>query len=47
MIRCARIWTGGDQNPHFEEGWIALAPDATLSFKLTSQTRVAGGQINE
>ena len=24
MIRCVRIWTGIDQNSHFEEGWIKL-----------------------
>lgn len=28
MIRCVRIWTGEDQNSHFEEGWIELAPGA-------------------
>lgn len=26
MIRCVRIWTGEDQNSHFEEGWIDLRP---------------------
>ncbi|UYN93961.1 MAG: hypothetical protein KIT25_18185 [Enhydrobacter sp.] len=24
MIRCIRIWTGDDQQSHFEEGWITL-----------------------
>jgi hypothetical protein len=24
MIRCVRLWTGDDQNSHFEEGRIDL-----------------------
>lgn len=28
MIRCVRIWTGEDQNSHFEEGWIDIKPGA-------------------
>jgi quercetin dioxygenase-like cupin family protein len=28
MIRCVRIWTGDDQNSHFEEGSIDLKPGA-------------------
>jgi len=24
MIRCIRLWTGEDQNSHFQEGWIDL-----------------------
>jgi hypothetical protein len=24
MIRCVRLWTGVDNNSHFEEGMIAL-----------------------
>jgi hypothetical protein len=28
MIRCVRIWTGEDQNSHFEDGWIELEPGA-------------------
>ena len=28
MIRCVRIWTGEDQNSHFEEGYIDLNPGA-------------------
>lgn len=24
MIRCIRLWTGDDQNSHFQEGWIDL-----------------------
>ena len=37
MIRCIRIWTGEDENSHFEEGWIELEPGAhgdLLSGKL-------------
>jgi hypothetical protein len=26
MIRCIRLWTGDDQNSHFEEGIIDLEP---------------------
>jgi quercetin dioxygenase-like cupin family protein len=26
MIRCVRLWTGDDQNSHFEEGIIDLEP---------------------
>jgi len=26
MIRCVRLWTGDDQNSHFEEGVIDLEP---------------------
>jgi mannose-6-phosphate isomerase-like protein (cupin superfamily) len=39
MIRCVRIWTGEDQNSHFEEGWIELKPGAhgdLLSGNLTT-----------
>lgn len=28
MIRCVRIWTGADQNSHFEDGWIDIEPGA-------------------
>ena len=41
MIRCVRIWTGEDQNSHFEEGWIELEPGAhgdLLSGKLSAKT---------
>ena len=37
MIRCVRIWTGEDENSHFEEGYIELEPGAhgdLLSGKL-------------
>ena len=26
MIRCVRLWTGGDRNSHFEDGVIDLEP---------------------
>ncbi len=26
MIRCIRLWTGGDQNSHFEEGLLDIEP---------------------
>jgi hypothetical protein len=41
MIRCVRIWTGDDQNSHFEEGWIELSEGANgdlLSNKLLTTT---------
>jgi hypothetical protein len=41
MTRCVRIWTGEDQNSHFEEGWIELEPGAhgdLLSGKLPATT---------
>jgi quercetin dioxygenase-like cupin family protein len=37
MIRCVRIWTGDDENSHFEEGLIDLEPGArgdVLSSKI-------------
>jgi quercetin dioxygenase-like cupin family protein len=37
MIRCVRLWTGADNNSHFEEGMIALDHGArgdVLSGKL-------------
>ena len=48
MIRCVRLWTGADNNSHFEEGTIALArgargdvltdklPVTTVSFQETA-----------
>ena len=42
MIRCIRLWSGKDEQSHFEEGWIALAPGAhgdLLSGTLDFQTR--------
>jgi quercetin dioxygenase-like cupin family protein len=44
MIRCVRIWTGHDQNSHFEEGVIDLEPGVlsgtmattTISFEETA-----------
>lgn len=26
MLRCIRLWTGQDDQSHFEAGWIALQP---------------------
>ena len=53
MIRCVRIWTGEDENSHFEEGWIELEPGAhgdLLSGKLDTahasfQETAAGGTL--
>ncbi|MDP1751919.1 MAG: hypothetical protein Q8L22_20910 [Reyranella sp.] len=53
MIRCVRIWTGEDQNSHFEEGWIALESGAhgdLLSNKLpvshaSFQETASGGTL--
>jgi len=48
MIRCVRLWTGADDNSHFEEGMIALErgahgdiltdklPVTTVSFQETA-----------
>lgn len=53
MIRCIRLWTGNDDNSHFEEGRIALEsgkqgdllsgklPAASVSFQETA----AGGHF--
>ncbi len=41
MIRCVRLWTGDDQNSHFEEGTIALEAGArgdVLTGKLAATT---------
>jgi quercetin dioxygenase-like cupin family protein len=41
MIRCVRLWTGEDNNSHFEEGGIALEPgqrDDALSDKIDAVT---------
>jgi quercetin dioxygenase-like cupin family protein len=41
MIRCVRIWTGDDQNSHFEEGVIDLDPGNrgdVLSGKMPATT---------
>ena len=53
MIRCVRIWTGDDQNSHFEEGWIDLGPGShgdllTNSILVTSASfkeTAAGGTL--
>jgi hypothetical protein len=48
VIRCVRLWTGDDQNSHFEEGFIdlgghargdvlsALMPVVSISFQETT-----------
>jgi mannose-6-phosphate isomerase-like protein (cupin superfamily) len=41
MTRCVRLWTGDDQNSHFEEGVIHLEPGARgdlLSGKMATTT---------
>jgi quercetin dioxygenase-like cupin family protein len=41
MIRCVRLWTGADNNSHFEEGVIALEDGARgdmLSGKMPATT---------
>jgi hypothetical protein len=41
MTRCVRLWTGDDQNSHFEEGVIHLEPGARgdlLSGKMGTTT---------
>ena len=41
MIRCVRIWTGEDENSHFEEGSIELTPGThgdLLSGKVGTST---------
>ena len=43
MIRCVRIWTGDDQNSHFEEGVIDLEPGQRgdmLSGKMATTTHL-------
>src|SRR5260370_17408113 len=53
MIRCVRIWTGEDQNSHFEEGSIELESGAhgdLLSSKLVTaqasfQETASGGTL--
>ena len=54
MIRCVRIWTGNDDNSHFEEGVISLdhgphgdilsakLPATTVSFQETA----SGGKLD-
>jgi hypothetical protein len=32
MIRCIRLWTGDDDNSHFEEGVVDLEPGARGDF---------------
>ena len=46
MIRCVRIWTGEDQNSHFEEGWIDLKPGAHGDL-LSGKIDVASASLQE
>ncbi|GAA0007504.1 hypothetical protein BRDID11002_75100 [Bradyrhizobium diazoefficiens] len=32
MIRCVRLWTGEDNNSHFEEGFLELEPGQRGDF---------------
>ncbi|WP_265440332.1 hypothetical protein [Bradyrhizobium sp. SEMIA] len=32
MIRCVRLWTGEDNNSHFEEGYLELEPGQRGDF---------------
>ena len=43
MIRCIRLWTGSDQNSHFEEGWIELqtGPQGDLLTRKMQVTSVS------
>ncbi|HEX4174215.1 MAG TPA: hypothetical protein VHY82_17290 [Acetobacteraceae bacterium] len=51
MIRCVRIWSGGDGNSHFEEGAIDLADGArgdllsgkTSTISISFQETRSGG----
>lgn len=43
MIRCVRLWTGPDDNSHFEEGVIALA-DGARGDMLSG--KIAAGSIS-
>jgi quercetin dioxygenase-like cupin family protein len=36
MIRCIRLWTGDDQNSHFEEGFLDIEPGRNADL-LTGQ----------
>jgi quercetin dioxygenase-like cupin family protein len=41
MIRCVRIWTGEDENSHFEEGMLGIEPGRNgdlLTGKLPAST---------
>jgi len=53
MIRCVRLWTGEDQNSHFEEGVLDLEPGRNgdvLTGKMAASTialeeTAAGGSL--
>ena len=46
MIRCVRIWTGDDDNSHFEEGTIALQP-GTNGDLLSDKAAVVSAAFQE
>ncbi|OAF19380.1 cupin domain-containing protein [Bradyrhizobium neotropicale] len=46
MIRCVRLWTGEDNNSHFEEGIIELEPGAR-GDALSSRVDVATVSFQE
>ena len=54
MIECIRLWTGKDEQSHFEEGFIALEPgahDDVLSGKIPAasvsfQETARGGTLD-
>ena len=46
MIRCVRIWTGEDQNSHFEEGQIDLSTGIHGDL-LTEKLQVASASFQE
>ena len=46
MIRCVRLWTGVDQNSHFEEGVIDLESGARGDM-LSGQLPIAAVSIQE
>jgi len=46
MIRCVRIWTAEDEQSHFEEGWIDLAPGPHGDLR-SSKLDVASASFQE
>ncbi|WP_375787021.1 hypothetical protein ACE10Z_05440 [Bradyrhizobium sp. Pha-3] len=46
MIRCVRLWTGDDNNSHFEEGFIELEPGQRGDW-LSSKVDVASISFQE
>jgi quercetin dioxygenase-like cupin family protein len=46
MIRCVRLWTGQDENSHFQEGVIDVAPGPRGDF-LTGKMAAASVSLEE